>query len=64
MPTNDFGLRVAIHRSFDHVFYSIWGELIPDPIRYEPVLISDAYEMSDAEISKAVIKGYFSQQNQ
>ena len=39
-PTNDFGLKVAIHRNKSDptdIRYSIWGDLIPETILYESI---------------------------
>ena len=63
MPTNDFGVKVAIHRNpkdlSDDVYYSLWGDLIPEPIRYEFVAIHGVQFLSDPELAILLLKNYF-----
>ena len=62
MPTNDFGVKVAIRRNpkdFSDVYYSIWGEIITEPIWNEIVSIHGVQFLSDPELAILLLKNYF-----
>ena len=62
MPTNDFGVKVAIHRNSkdpSSICYSLWGELIPEEIRYDFVAMDNVQSLSDRELAILLLKNYF-----